>query len=120
VKQIAYAGGSLITGNDVAAALLKIVPELTRSGDSVSVDIPVLESNGKTSTHTLLLAPGMLMDVTDVDGLDPEEERERFPAPKVPPIGMVAAPADSNAGEAILDEGILHADLGQDDAAPLD
>lgn len=115
MKQVTFAGGSIITGSDIADALLRLVGDLPLTGSSVSVDIPVLESNGKTTTHTLLLAPGVVLDVADVDGIDDEEERERFPVPALPPRGMVAQPEDRT--EALrksraLDDAIAHTDEG--------
>jgi hypothetical protein len=90
MKRINYAGVAIITSDAVSAALLDYAVRLIRTSDAVAVDIPVLEENGTTKTHTVLLGPGVQLDVSDVDGLDPEEENERFPVPDFRPIGAVA------------------------------
>ncbi len=91
MKQILYAGGSIITGDAVAAALLHYATQVAQSATAVTVDIPVLEANGNQATHTLLLGPATQFDVSDVDGLTEEEGARRFPVPDFPPIGQVGA-----------------------------
>jgi hypothetical protein len=56
--------------------------------NSVTVDITVLEENGETSVHTLLLSPASQFDVADVGGMSDEEEAQRFPVPVMPQIGI--------------------------------
>lgn len=90
MKRITFPGGSIVTGAAVADAILAYVTEMAHNANSVTLDVPVLEPNGKVSTHTLLVGPASQLDVADVDGMAAEEEAERFPAPEFPPPGMVA------------------------------
>ena len=100
MKRINFAGTSLMTGNAVADALLNFATHLD---SSVTVDIPVLESNGVVEPHTLLLGPATQLSVVDADGVQPNEA-ELFPVPEFPPVGgiAVAKPA-ARAGELSLD-----------------
>lgn len=90
MKRITYGGGSIITGSAVTEALLEYATNIASDAGSVAVDVPVLESDGKTTTHTLLLGPGMQFDVSDVEHLSAEEEARLFPVPDLPAIGVVA------------------------------
>lgn len=90
MKRISYASGSIVTGNAVTEALLEFAQAVASDAGSVAVDVPVLEEDGTTTTHTLLLGPGMPFDVSDVDLLSPEEEARLFPVPDLPQIGTVA------------------------------
>jgi hypothetical protein len=90
MKRISYAGGSIITGSAVAEALLEFATNVASDANSVAVDIPVLEADGETSTHTILLGPATQFDVSDVDLLSAEEEARLFPVPDLPANGIVA------------------------------
>lgn len=91
MKRMTYAGGSIVTGSAVADATLEYATRLARNTESVTVDIPVLEPSGKTTTHTLLLGPASQFDVKSVEALADGDETEMFPVPDFPPIGIVAA-----------------------------
>jgi hypothetical protein len=71
----------LVTGNAITAALLEYTTTVTDAENSVTVDIAVLEDNGKTSVHTLLLSPASQFDVADAGGISEGEEADRFPVP---------------------------------------
>jgi hypothetical protein len=88
VKRITYSGGSIVTGNAITAALLEYTTTVADAENSVTVDITVLEENGETSVHTLLLSPASQFDVADVGGITAEEEAHRFPVPEMPQIGI--------------------------------
>lgn len=88
MKRISYAGGSIVTGNAVTAALLEYATTVAEAENSVVVEVTVLEENGETSVHTLLLSPASQFDVADADGIDSGDEEERFPVPEMPTIGM--------------------------------
>jgi hypothetical protein len=88
MKRITYAGGSIVTGNAVTAALLAYTTTVADAENSVTVDITVLEENGETSVHTLLLSPASQFDVADVGGITAEEEAKRFPVPELPQVGI--------------------------------
>ena len=88
MKRITYSGGSIVTGNAITAALLHYTTTVADAENSVTVDITVLEENGETSVHTLLLSSGSQFDVADVGGIPEAEEARRFPVPKMPLVGI--------------------------------
>ncbi|MCS5718748.1 hypothetical protein N1027_11450 [Herbiconiux sp. CPCC 205763] len=88
MKRITYSGGSIVTGNAITAALLDYTTTVADAENSVTVDITVLEENGETSVHTLLLSQASQFDVADVGGITEEEEARRFPVPEMPQIGI--------------------------------
>lgn len=90
MKRITFAGGSVVTGNAITAALLEYTTTMAAAEKGVTVDITVLEEDGETSVHTLVLSPASQFDVADVDGLTEGEEERRFPLPEMPQIGIVA------------------------------
>ncbi len=88
MKRITFSGGSIVTGNAITAALLDYTTTVADAENSVTVDITVLEENGETSVHTLLLSPASQFDVADVGGIGEEEEARRFPVPDMPQVGI--------------------------------
>ncbi|MGY4858797.1 hypothetical protein [Cryobacterium sp. AP23] len=100
MKRITYAGGSILTGDDVAEALLDYVTEHSRGEDSVAVDIVVRELDGTTRTHTLVLGPATELDVADVAEETLEGEGELFPLPIFPPGRILAVEVPSAESEA--------------------
>ncbi|WP_120338674.1 hypothetical protein [Cryobacterium soli] len=96
MKRISYAGGSILTGDDVAQALLDYVTEHSRGDASVAVNIRVQESDGTTRTHTLVLGPATELDVADVAEETLAGELELFPLP-VFPAGRVLAVEEPSA-----------------------
>lgn len=102
MKRITYAGGSILTGDDVAEALLDYVTEHSRGEESVAVDILVRELDGTTRTHTLVLGPATELDVADVAEESLDGEAELFPPPEFPPgrILAVAVPTAESEAEA--------------------
>jgi hypothetical protein len=89
MKRITFSGGSIVTGNAITAALLDYTTTVADAENSVTVDITVLEENGETSMHTLLLSPASQFDVADVGGITEEEEALRFPVPEMPQVGII-------------------------------
>jgi hypothetical protein len=89
MKRITYSGGSIVTGNAITAALLDYTTTVADAENSVTVDVTVLEENGETSVHTLLLSPASQFDVADVGGITEEEEARRFPVPVMPQVGII-------------------------------
>lgn len=90
MKRMKFAGGSIITGGVVADSLLDYATKLSGSLASVSVDVPVLETDGSTTIHTLLIGPTSQFDVEEVAIFSEEEELAMFPVPVLPKIGVVA------------------------------
>ncbi|MEO7147048.1 MAG: hypothetical protein ABIW81_08115 [Terrimesophilobacter sp.] len=83
MKRIAYAGGTIETGDAVADALLDYVTTVSQSEINVSVDIPVREANGGVTTHTLVLGPATQLDVSDVEVAGSTNEEVDFPVPEL-------------------------------------
>lgn len=81
----------MITGNAIAAALLEYTTLISEAETSVTVEITVLEENGKTSIHTLLLSSAAQFNVSEIcetDGMTEEDEKLRFPVPRMPEVGI--------------------------------
>jgi hypothetical protein len=106
MKRISYAGGSILTGDDVAQALLDYVTAHSRGEASVAVDILVQEADGTTRTHTLVLGPATELDVADVAEESLAGELELFPLPVFPKGRVLAVEEPSAEGEA---EAEMHA-----------
>jgi hypothetical protein len=101
MKSISFASGTLITGSAVAVALLDYVSQMSSANNSATVEIPVLESNGTITTHTIVVSSSIQFDVADADGAsNPFDEDERFPVPEFPPLDtMVAVIPPASAAE---------------------
>ncbi|ANP74634.1 hypothetical protein [Cryobacterium arcticum] len=100
MKRISYAGGSILTGDDVAQALLDYVTEHSSGDASVAVNILVQEPDGTTRTHTLVLGPATELDVADVAEESLAGELELFPLPVFPASRVLAVEEPSAEGEA--------------------
>jgi hypothetical protein len=100
MKRITYAGGSILTGDDVAEALLDYVTAHSLGEENVAVDIRVLELDGTTRTHTLVLGPATQLDVADVAEETLEGEALLFPLPIFPPGRILAVEVPSAESEA--------------------
>ncbi len=88
MKRITFGGGSIVTGNAVTEALLNYMTTTAEADKGITVDVTVLEDNGQTSIHTILLGPASQFDVSEVDGMPQEEEASRFPVPELPKVGI--------------------------------
>jgi hypothetical protein len=104
MKRITYGGGSIVTGNAITAALLEYTTTVADAENSVTVDITVLEENGDTSVHTLLLSPASQFDVADVGGMSALEESERFPVPELPAVGITGTAETSGEAASTADD----------------
>jgi len=89
MKRITFSGGSLVTGDAITAALLDYTTSVAAAENSVIVEITVLEEDGETSLHTLLLGQATQFDVADVDGVGPADEDRLFPVPEIPQVGIM-------------------------------
>lgn len=90
MKRITYSGGTLVTGNAVAAALLNYLTTVVDAENNATVDITVLEESGEITVHTLFLSPSTQLDVADAGGPPEADEEERFPVPELPQVGISA------------------------------
>ncbi|TFB99553.1 hypothetical protein E3O42_13440 [Cryobacterium adonitolivorans] len=100
MKLITYAGGTILTGDDVAEALLDYVTAHSQGEESVAVDIKVLEPDGSTRTHTLVLGPATELNVADVAEVSLAGEVGLFPLPVFPPTNVLAVEEPSAETEA--------------------
>ncbi len=91
MKRISFGFETLITSDKVAAALVKYAAQVVRHGTSEAVDLPVLESNGEVTIHTILLGPATQLAVADVDGA--RADNPDFPVPTFPPLHPAVAHA---------------------------
>jgi len=100
MKLITYAGGTLLTGDDVAEALLGYVTAHSQGEESIAVEIMVREPDGSTRAHTLVLGPATELNVADVADESLDGESALFPVPVLPPVHTVAAQEPSAETEA--------------------
>ncbi|WP_130176223.1 hypothetical protein [Cryobacterium sp. SO1] len=121
MKLITYAGGTILTGDHVAEALLGYVTAHSRGEESIAVDIKVLESDGSTRTHTLVLGPATELDVADVAEESLAGEIELFPLPVFPPARVLAVEessaqteAEAELHDADFNEAVEEIDQGSD------
>lgn len=69
MERIHYAGGTVVTGTEISRALLQYAAALARNDTSATVDVPVLDEHGHTTTANMLIGPASqlisLSEVTD-------------------------------------------------------
>ncbi|MDP9026531.1 MAG: hypothetical protein M3N46_03105 [Actinomycetota bacterium] len=114
MKRITFSGGSLVTGDAITAALLDYTTSVAGAESSVTVEIPVLEDNGETSLHTILLGPASQFDVANVDGVSADDEARRFPVPEIPQVGIIGVvEQNGDAGRTAQDIDAIMAELDE-------
>ena len=57
MKRIIYAGSEFLTGDDIAAALLRFSAALAEVGEAETVTIPAVEDDGSIGSVDLLVGP---------------------------------------------------------------
>lgn len=67
MKLIVYAGSRLMTGDDIAIAVLEYCAALADAGTAETVEIPVLSAEGRRTKATLLVGPSSQIVAEDVD-----------------------------------------------------
>ncbi len=67
MKQIVYAGSRLMTGDEIAIAVLDYCAALADAGTAETVEIPVLSGEGHRTKATLLVGPSSQIVAEDVD-----------------------------------------------------
>lgn len=88
MKRITYNGGAIVTGDAATSALLEYATTVADAESSQTVDITVLEDNGETSVHTLLISATSQFNVADVAEAQEHDEARRFPVPHFPKVGI--------------------------------
>jgi hypothetical protein len=81
MERIHYADESVLTGTDIAQALLHYAAALARRNTSATVDIPVRKDDGTIGRASFLLGPASQMI----------SENEESPFDEVVDAGLVAA-----------------------------
>jgi hypothetical protein len=66
MKRIVYAGSRLLTGDDIAVAVLEYCAALADADTAETVEIPVLDDSGARSMATLLVGPASQIVAEDV------------------------------------------------------
>ena len=69
-----YAGAELMTGDDIAEAVLEYCAALAETASAETVDIPVVEADGSVRSARLLLGPTSQIVSRDVETDMPELE----------------------------------------------
>jgi hypothetical protein len=72
MDRIHYAGDSILTGTEIARALLSYAEALAKSGTSATVDIPVRLADGTLSSSRILIGPASQV-VSDTESDDTDE-----------------------------------------------
>ena len=67
MRILTYAGARLLTGDDIAAAVLDFCAALAEDVTAETVDIPVMSADGRRGRATLLVGPASQIVVEDVD-----------------------------------------------------
>ena len=74
MDQIQYAGNTLITGSDIAHAVLGYAQALASKGDSATITIPVLHDDGSVVPAELLIGPASQLIAEPYESDAPEIE----------------------------------------------
>ncbi|MDD7929366.1 hypothetical protein [Microbacterium thalli] len=72
MDRIHYAGDSVVTGSDVARALLGYAQALAQVGSSATVDIPVVGTDGTQARWEVLVGPASQITSRETDWDGPE------------------------------------------------
>ena len=57
MERIHYAGGTIVTGTEIARALLQYAAALAKNDTSATIDVPARDENGRLTTANLLIGP---------------------------------------------------------------
>ena len=70
MMRLEYAGGTMITGDEIADAVVRYAAALAIAETAVAVDVPGITSEGVSGTFQMLLAPAsqILVEPTDEGG----------------------------------------------------
>ena len=72
MKRIFHSGGSIVTGSDIADAVLLYVEALHNRSEAAVVDIPVVGENGLVQRAQLLIGPASQLVSVSAESLTPE------------------------------------------------
>jgi len=74
MKKLVYAGTELVTGDDIAIAVLRYCQALAEARAAELIEIPVLTANGSRTRATFIVGPSSQMIAVDEDGSGEGEE----------------------------------------------
>ena len=74
MDQIKYAGNALVTGSEIAHAVLAYAQALASTGESATITIPVLHDDGSVVTAELLIGPASQLIAEPYESSAPEVE----------------------------------------------
>jgi hypothetical protein len=74
MDQIQYAGNTLVTGSNIAHAVLAYAQALASNGDSATVSIPVLHDDGSVVIAEILIGPASQLIAEPYESSAPEFE----------------------------------------------
>ncbi|QLD10769.1 hypothetical protein [Microbacterium oleivorans] len=72
MDRVHYAGDSVLTGSDIARALLDYAQALAEAGTAATVDIPVVDDDGAEKRWEVLVGPASQMTALAADWSGPE------------------------------------------------
>jgi hypothetical protein len=75
MKVLIYAGSEFMTGDDIAAALLRYSEALAEGREAATIEIPIVGADGGASTAAFLVGPASQIVSKDVDS-DLEEPQD--------------------------------------------
>ncbi|MCU1514759.1 MAG: hypothetical protein JWO10_1849 [Microbacteriaceae bacterium] len=67
MKRISYAGSTVLTGDDIADAVVQYAAALAREEKSAAIDIPAVSEDGRLITANLLIGPASQLVVIPED-----------------------------------------------------
>ncbi|MDR6906588.1 hypothetical protein J2X63_002274 [Agromyces sp. 3263] len=73
MDRIHYAGDSVVTGSEIARAVLEYAKALAKANQSATVEIPTLAPDGSISRSTLLIGPASQLIADAEEEADGEE-----------------------------------------------
>jgi hypothetical protein len=74
MKKLVYAGTELLTGDDIAMAVLRYCQALAEARTAELIEIPVLTADGSRTRATFIVGPSSQMIAVDEDGSGEGEE----------------------------------------------
>ncbi len=102
--RVTYAGGSFVTGDDVAKALLDYAATLGGQGKAVALGVPAMDIAHGTLEVDLLVGPASQMIAEPIDTREPELESAKFVQELRDRIARLERPAWSGRGLIEWDE----------------
>jgi len=67
MERISYAGEQLLTGTEIAQALVAYAQALAETGRAAAVEIPTVDEHGRPGVSQVLVGPASQLVATEVD-----------------------------------------------------